>query len=72
MIAAYTSPDTVFLFLLNSSGAVILFVYLLIAISQLVLRRRTPDEELVVQMWLYPFLTLVTIVGILAVLVQLG
>jgi GABA permease len=72
VIAAYTSPDTVFLFLLNSSGAVILFVYLLIALSQLVLRRRTPDEELVVRMWLYPFLTVVTIGGILAVLAQLG
>ena len=72
VIAAYTSPDTVFLFLLNSSGAVILFVYLLIAISQLVLRRRTPDDELVVRMWLFPVLTLVTIAGILAVLVQLG
>ncbi len=72
VIAAYTSPDTVFLFLLNSSGAVILFVYLLIAISQLVLRRRTPDDKLVVKMWLYPFLTLFTIAGILAVLVQLG
>ena len=45
VIAAYVSPDTVFLFLLNSSGAVILFVYLLIAISQLVLRRRTPDDS---------------------------
>ena len=45
VIAAYVSPDTVFTFLLNSSGAVILFVYLLIAISQFVLRRRTPDER---------------------------
>ena len=45
MIAAYVSPDTVFTFLLNSSGAVILFVYLLIAISQFVLRRRTPDDD---------------------------
>ncbi|NYD41747.1 amino acid permease [Nocardioides panaciterrulae] len=72
VIAAYTSPDTVFLFLLNSSGAVILFVYLLIAVSQLVLRRRTPDDQLVVRMWLFPFLTIVTIAGVLAVLVQLG
>jgi GABA permease len=46
VIAAYVSPDTVFLFLLNSSGAVILFVYLLICISQYVLRRRTPDDQL--------------------------
>ena len=58
VIAAYVSPDTVFLFLLNSSGAVILFVYLLIACSQFVLRRRTPDEQLTVKMWLFPYLTI--------------
>ena len=34
VIAAYVSPDKVFTFLLNSSGAVILFVYLLIAVSR--------------------------------------
>ena len=56
-------PDTVFLFLLNSSGAIILFVYLLIAISQLVLRRRTPPERLRVRMWLFPCLTIATIAG---------
>src|SRR5689334_8582073 len=72
VIAAYVSPDTVFLFLLNSSGAVILFVYLLIAASQLVLRRRTPEAELTVKMWLFPVLTIVAIAGILAVLVQMG
>ena len=46
VIAAAVSPDTVFLFLLNSSGAIILFVYLLIAVSQVVLRRRTDPEKL--------------------------
>jgi GABA permease len=71
VIAAYVSPDTVFLFLLNSSGAVILFVYLLIAVSQLVLRRRTPDDQLVVRMWAFPVLTIVAILGILAILVQM-
>ncbi len=69
VVAAAISPDRVFLFLLNSSGAVILFVYLLISLSQLVLRRRTPPEQLVVKMWLYPVLTLATIAGIVAVLV---
>ncbi len=72
VIAAYVSPDTVFLFLLNSSGAVILFVYLLIALSQLVLRRRTPPEQLTVRMWLYPWLTIAAAAGILAVLVQMA
>jgi GABA permease len=62
----------VFIFLLNSSGAVILFVYLLIAVSELVLRRRTPDAELTVKMWFFPVLTILAIAGIVAVLVQLG
>ena len=69
VIAAAVAPDTVFLFLLNSSGAIILFVYLLIAVSQLILRRRTPPEKLQVKMWLYPVLTIATITAMLAVLV---
>ena len=72
VIAAAVSPDTIFAFLLNSSGAVILFVYLLIAISQIVLRYRTPDSELRVKMWLFPVLSIITAVAILAILVQMG
>jgi GABA permease len=72
VIAAAISPDTVFLFLLNSSGAVILFVYLLIAISQVILRRRTTPDQLKVKMWLFPVLSIIVIVAIIAVLVQMG
>jgi GABA permease len=72
VIAAYVSPDTVFLLLLNSSGAVILFVYLLIAASQFVLRRRTPDADLKVKMWFFPVLTILAAAGIIEVLVQMG
>src|SRR5205085_4288758 len=72
VIAAAVSPDTVFLFLLNSSGAVILFVYLLIAISQVVLRRRTSPEKLVVKMWLFPVISIVVIAAIVAVLAQMA
>ena len=60
VIANVISPEKVFLFLLNSSGAVALFVYLLIAVSQLVLRRRLEREDpesLEVRMWAYPWLT---------------
>ena len=71
MIAAAFSPDTIFAFLLNSSGAIILFVYLLIAISQIVLRFRTPDDELKVKMWLFPVLSLLTAAAIVAILVQM-
>lgn len=69
VIAAYISPETVFIFLLNSSGSVILFVYTLIAVSQLILRRRTPDSQLVVKMWGYPVLTVFAIVAMAGVLV---
>ncbi len=72
VIAAAVSPDHVFLFLLNSSGAVILFVYLLIAISQVVLRRRTTPDKLVVKMWLFPALSIVVIAAIIAVLAQMA
>ncbi|WP_051970149.1 amino acid permease [Kitasatospora azatica] len=60
----YTSPDTVFQFLLNSSGAVALFVWLVICFSQLRMRRiieREAPERLTVRMWLYPYLTWATI-----------
>src|SRR5271154_4455297 len=42
VVMAWVAPGTVFLFLLNSSGAIILFVYWLIAMSQIILRRSTP------------------------------
>ena len=75
VIAAYVSPDRVFLFLLNASGAIALFVYLLIAISQLILRRRFErenPERLTLKMWLYPYLTIFTIVAFVAVIASMG
>ncbi len=71
VIAAAFSPDTIFAFLLNSSGAIILFVYLLISISQIVLRYRADDADLKVKMWLFPVLSLLTTVAMLAILVQM-
>jgi GABA permease len=71
VVAAAVSPDTVFLFLLNSSGAVILFIYLLIAISQVVLRKRTAPDKLIVKMWLYPVLSILVILAIAAILASM-
>jgi GABA permease len=64
VIMAGVAPGTVFLFLLNSSGAIVLFVYLLIALSQIVLRRRTPPEKLRIKMWFFPTLSILTVAGI--------
>ncbi|MFI2782887.1 amino acid permease [Streptomyces sp. ALB3] len=64
-------PETVFLYMLNSVGAVLLFVWGLIAASQLRLRRRLEREApgaLALPMWCFPYLTWVTLAGLLAVL----
>ncbi|MGX1756525.1 amino acid permease [Streptomyces lydicus] len=70
-IFSYTSKDTIFQFLLNSSGAVALFVWLVICFSQLRMRRvieRETPERLTVRMWLYPWLTYATIALIVFVI----
>ncbi|WP_267245476.1 amino acid permease [Streptomyces sp. PR69] len=70
----YKWPDTVFAFLLNSSGAVALFVWLVICCTQLRMRGiilRESPEKLVVRMWLFPGLTWATIGMILFVLVYM-
>jgi GABA permease len=70
----YLSPDTIFLFLVNSSGAVALFVWLVICFSQLRMRKiiqREAPEKLVVRMWLYPYLTWATATLIVGVLVYM-
>ncbi|KPC84908.1 amino acid permease [Streptomyces sp. NRRL S-4] len=64
-------PDTVFLYMLNSVGAVLLFGWGLIAASQLRLRRRLEREApgaLGLRMWCFPYLTWATLAGLLAVL----
>lgn len=70
----YLSPDTIFLFLVNSSGAVALFVWLVICFSQLRMRKIIQceaPEKLVVKMWLYPYLTWATAALIVGVLVYM-
>ncbi|MFJ5100022.1 amino acid permease [Streptomyces sp. NPDC088554] len=70
----YQWPDTVFAFLLNSSGAVALFVWLVICCTQLRMRRtleREAPEKLIVRMWLFPYLTWGTIASIVFVLVYM-
>ncbi len=60
-----------FLFLVNSSGAVALFCYLLIAVSELRMRRRLEreaPERLTLRMWLFPWLTLFAIGAIVVVI----
>ncbi|MFC5143746.1 amino acid permease [Streptomyces aureoversilis] len=64
VIFNYVWPDTVFKFLLNASGAVALFVWLVICFTQLKMRGiilREMPEKLTVKMWFFPYLTWATI-----------
>ncbi len=75
VLLSYWRPNDVFMWLLNMIGAIILVVWIFIAVSQLVLRRRTEREDpsrLVVKMWLYPALTWVALAGMAAVFVLMA
>jgi GABA permease len=75
VIMSYVSPDTIFAFLVNSYGTVAIFVYLLIAISQLRLRARLEKEDparLRVRMWGYPYLTYLAIFGMLGIVLAMA
>jgi len=75
VVMSYISPDTVFAFLVNSYGTVAIFVYVLIAISQLRLRarlEREAPERLTVRMWGYPYLTYVAILGMISIVVAMA
>ncbi|AKC69512.1 amino acid permease [Pandoraea oxalativorans] len=70
VVMSYVSPDTVFAFLVNSYGTVAIFVYVLIAFSQLKLRKRLEREapgRLKIRMWGFPYLTWVAILGMLSI-----
>lgn len=58
-IVNYFAPENVFAFLLASSGAVALLVYLVIAVAQLRMRKQllASDKPIQFRMWLYPWLT---------------
>jgi GABA permease len=75
VVMSYVSPDTVFPFLVNSYGTVAIFVYVLIAFSQLRLRARLEKEDparLRLRMWAYPYLTYVAIAGMLGIVLAMA
>lgn len=75
VVCVYAWGDTVFGFLVNSYGAVALFVYLIIAISQVVLRKRLERQDpasLKLKMWLFPWLSYATIALMVAVILAMA
>ncbi|MNE14477.1 GABA permease [compost metagenome] len=69
-VVSYFAPAGLFQFLLASSGAIALLVYLVIAVSQLRMRRMLLKQkvELTFRMWLFPWLTYLVIAFISAAL----
>src|SRR6202163_3616542 len=75
VVMSFVSPDTVLAFLVNSYGTVAIFVYVLIAFSQLRLRARLEREDparLGIRMWAYPYLTYLAIAGMLGIVLALA
>jgi GABA permease len=75
IIAATEARQVVFDFLVSSSGALIVFVYMIICFAQINLRRRREREGLpapAVTMWLFPYLSYAAIAGMAAVLVAMA
>jgi GABA permease len=72
---SYLSPDRIFAFLVNSYGTVAIFVYVLIAVAELRLRRRLENEmpeRLRMRMWGYPWLTRLAIAAMLAIVAAMS
>jgi GABA permease len=74
VVMSYVSPDKIFYFIINSAGAVALFVYAIICGSQIRMRRRleaTDPGRLKLRMWGYPWLSWVTLVLTLVVVTSM-
>jgi GABA permease len=75
IIAATEAPQVVFDFLVSSSGALIVFVYMTTAIAQITLRRRRERSGAAlpsISMWLFPYLSYAAIAGMAAVLIAMA
>jgi L-asparagine transporter-like permease len=72
LAASVLSPELVFSFLVNASGATMLIIYLMVCCAQLRVRGRTTPDQLVIRMWLHPWLSLATIIAIVAVLIAMA
>jgi L-asparagine transporter-like permease len=75
ILAAITSSQTVFAFLVNASGALIVFVYMMIAIAHIRLRREreasgAPAPAL--NMWFFPWASYAAVAGMAALLVAMA
>lgn len=75
LFASVLSPQVVFSFLVNASGALMLIIYLMIAGAQVRLRyrfERTDPARLALRMWLFPGLSFAVMAAIAIILVAMA
>jgi GABA permease len=75
ILAAMTSSQTVFAFLVNASGALSVFVYILIALAHIRLRRAREASGVAppaLTMWFFPWASYAAVAGMAAVLIAMA
>jgi L-asparagine transporter-like permease len=75
VILSVLSPQKAFAFLVNASGALMIVIYLLACFAHLRLRtrmERDSPERLTIKVWLFPWLSWLTIAAMLGVLVAMA
>ena len=75
IIAETQAPQAVFAFLVNASGALIVFVYMMVTVAQIRLRRereRAGSPAPALQMWLFPWASYAAIAAMVVVLVAMA
>lgn len=65
-------PKEIFGFLINASGALMIFVYMLVVASHLILRPKIPKENLQLATWFYPFSGWIVLAAMSAVLLAMA
>lgn len=74
VLLSVLSPEKAFAFLVNASGALMIVIYLLACFAHLRLRRQMERDgpgRLVIKVWLFPWLSWLTVVAMLGVLVAM-
>jgi L-asparagine transporter-like permease len=75
VMLSVVSPQLVFAFLVNASGALMVIIYLLACFAHLRLRKRmeqSSPERLTVKVWWFPWLSYITIAAMFSVLVAMA
>jgi L-asparagine transporter-like permease len=75
ILLATKAPQQVFDFLVSSTGAVVIFVYLITTVAQIKMRndrRREGLQEPAVTMWLFPWLSYATLAAMIMVLIAMA